>query len=603
MLYSEDLPPEWSVVKLFLLHKKGDINNPENYRGISLINSLTKIFTTIICNRITQWCEDNAKLPESQSGFRRGRSCADNIFVLNALVGTFLGFKKQKLYCAFIDFRKAFDSVSHNILWKKLFTLGLSTKIIRICSKFYSNASLTVQSNNLISESIAIQRGVLQGDSLSPLLFSLFMADFDDFISNQDVTGVNIDHLHSIPCLFYADDLVLFANTPYSLQKALDALEKYGHDMRITVNAAKSKVVVFRRGGRLPPNLSFRVESEELEIVNQYEYLGVTFSSSGLFLNTSNQMVLKANSAMGRIRSLMLRTGMQSHSSRLTLYQSVVLSTLLYSSEIWSLGYPDVVEKSQVKFFKSLYCLENTTPGYIVRKEFEINRVIVTVIKKALRWLNKLLNMEGYRLPRICFERLYALSLFNDTVNKYNWASLLKDYFLLIDRENCWTNLEVLNDRQITDFISRLNDYYNSKDLECIQNSRYVTVYGGLQRSSLLEYCIPIKKLRLVLQLRTVNNRVLYFHIKGNSYKIDPSNSCTLCNMHEDESLFHILLRCPIYEHLRVWYLQKYLVSSEVRTEIHLCQLLLNVGTADQISDLFYFVDGAMKIRSFIINE
>ena len=102
------------------------------------------------------------------------------------------------MYCAFIDFKKAFHNVDHKLLYNKLYHLGLSSKIINIIRQIYDKAYLTLEMNGNKSSSIKINRGVLQGDSLSPQLLSLFVSDFDRFLSEAGLEGVSIDAENSI---------------------------------------------------------------------------------------------------------------------------------------------------------------------------------------------------------------------------------------------------------------------------------------------------------------------------------------------------------------------------------------------------------------------
>ena len=97
-----------------MLHKKGSQNDPETYRGIALINSCAKLFTLVLLERMTVHCENNNILPERQAGFRRLRSCTDNIFILNSIIQIHL---RLKVFVAFVDFKSAFDTINHNLLW------------------------------------------------------------------------------------------------------------------------------------------------------------------------------------------------------------------------------------------------------------------------------------------------------------------------------------------------------------------------------------------------------------------------------------------------------------------------------------------------------
>ena len=110
ILNSGFFPSQWSEGIIVPLFKKNDPNDVNNYRGITLVSCFSKIFTGILNNRLKNWAENNSIISDSQFGFRKGRSTTDACFVLNAIIQKILN-EKGRLYCAFIDFKKAFDSV------------------------------------------------------------------------------------------------------------------------------------------------------------------------------------------------------------------------------------------------------------------------------------------------------------------------------------------------------------------------------------------------------------------------------------------------------------------------------------------------------------
>lgn len=122
---TEKAPTSWACSTTSMLYKKGDPTKPENYRPITLLNHILKIYTQIIHNRLYKWSEENGLLPESQAGFRKGRSCDDQIFCLNTAIQMNISKKKGKLFTMFIDFARAFSSVPHEKLWDKLLWLGV----------------------------------------------------------------------------------------------------------------------------------------------------------------------------------------------------------------------------------------------------------------------------------------------------------------------------------------------------------------------------------------------------------------------------------------------------------------------------------------------
>ena len=103
-------PESWSKGVIIPIHKKGDKNNVNNYRGITLVSCFSKIFTGILNNRINNWIQDNEILSDAQFGFRKERSTVDAIFILNAVISKIIN-EKGRLYCAFIDLKMAFDNI------------------------------------------------------------------------------------------------------------------------------------------------------------------------------------------------------------------------------------------------------------------------------------------------------------------------------------------------------------------------------------------------------------------------------------------------------------------------------------------------------------
>lgn len=176
VLRHEFIPESWGDLKMSLIHKNHP-KSPSNYRGISLLNFSAKIFTSLLTNRIAKWADKKSLIPECQSGFRFERSCIDNLFILQAIILEHIQTHDDWLFCAYIDFKQAFDRINHEALWRKLSSMGLSGKIIRLLSTLYKKAKVSVIVSKREKEPISIVNGVLQGDCLSPLLFALFIYD------------------------------------------------------------------------------------------------------------------------------------------------------------------------------------------------------------------------------------------------------------------------------------------------------------------------------------------------------------------------------------------------------------------------------------------
>jgi hypothetical protein len=109
------LPDEWSLITISPIFKKGDKSNPDNYRPISLVNTGLKLYTSMLSDRLSEWCDSNKKMSCSQAAYRKGYGCEDHIFVLNSILQLNCS-RRRKVYALFIDLSKAFDLVNHKLL-------------------------------------------------------------------------------------------------------------------------------------------------------------------------------------------------------------------------------------------------------------------------------------------------------------------------------------------------------------------------------------------------------------------------------------------------------------------------------------------------------
>lgn len=248
-------PEEWVEGFIIPLHKKGNLNNVENYRGITLLSALGKLFSRVINNRLSEWSERYFVLIEAQAGFRANMGTVDDIFVLHGLISHILNHGKQ-LYCAFIDFTKAFDYVVRENLWYKLIKMGIRGKILNIIRSMYFSVKSRVKYCNKIGNEFCCNLGVRQGECLSPLLFSLFLNDIEEQFILSGLDGLDVN-MFKMFMLLYADDIVLFANSASELQDGLDLMSDYCKRWKLKINISKTKVMIFRNGGMLSRNLPF----------------------------------------------------------------------------------------------------------------------------------------------------------------------------------------------------------------------------------------------------------------------------------------------------------------------------------------------------------
>ena len=210
---------------------------------------------TLLNSRIYDFLSVNKLLGEEQAGFRKHYSTMDHIFALHVFSNFYIA-HKRKLFCAFIDFKKAFDLVNRSYLWTKLINKNVNGKIFDVVRSLYSHTKSCVRIGSMDLDYFPCNVGVRQGENLSPLLFSIYLNDLKDFMSSKfsglsyisDKISQEIGMYFNLYCLLYADDTIVLAENEVQLQRALDAVYEYCNKWAVQVNTNKTKVVIFSKG-------------------------------------------------------------------------------------------------------------------------------------------------------------------------------------------------------------------------------------------------------------------------------------------------------------------------------------------------------------------
>ena len=219
---TSSFPDDWSGSIITPLHKKGSVSNPDNYRGISLIDSICKIFMHILSSRLSNCCEHYHVIDESQAGFRKGYSTVDNIFILTSLIQKYLSKKRDRFFCIFIDFKKAFDSIRHDKLWDALERKGIKGKFLDTIKSMYKKLKSCVKIDGNLTPYFDCSIGTRQGCVASPKIFSLFINDLVDYLNIKNERGIFVTQdINELNVLMFADDVSSFADTVVQLQRQI----------------------------------------------------------------------------------------------------------------------------------------------------------------------------------------------------------------------------------------------------------------------------------------------------------------------------------------------------------------------------------------------
>ena len=174
----------------------------------------------ILSNRLESFAKENKLIDDTQIGFKKGSRTVDHMFILTTLIDKYVKKLKSPLYVCFVDFRKAYDSVWRQALLYKLSRMNINGLCFNIISSMYGNNKMSIRvDKSHRSHFFTSNVGVRQGDAISPILFNLYLSDFQSYIGlDSDAPRLNTSLVN---CLMYADDLVLMSQTEIGLQVLL----------------------------------------------------------------------------------------------------------------------------------------------------------------------------------------------------------------------------------------------------------------------------------------------------------------------------------------------------------------------------------------------
>ena len=269
----EEIPADWKIGHIVKLPKKGDLGNCGNWRGSTLLSLASKVLIRVILDRMKGHLDK--LLRKNQAGFRPGRSCLDQAAVLRIIIEQVAEWNST-VYFNFLDFLKAFDSLSREAIWKLLAHYGVPEKIISMIKCIYRDFKCKVIHKGKLSSEFSVETGVRQGCLLSPLIFILSI----DWIMKHAETrnsGLQWTLTSQLHDLAFADDVVLIASTFAHLQQKTRKVEEEASKQGLNINTTKTKTM------RINSNnvQAVRVGDVDIEDVEKFTYLWVAVTRGG----------------------------------------------------------------------------------------------------------------------------------------------------------------------------------------------------------------------------------------------------------------------------------------------------------------------------------
>ena len=397
---SGDWPDIWKSQEFVVIYKAGNSKECTNYRTIALISHASKILLQILLNRMRKKIE--MELPDEQAGFRPGRSTADMLVIIQVLTEKVMGIGGQALI-TFIDYSKAFDSISHVQLFDIMLELGFPEHIVTLLQSLYIDQTAVIRWNGSTTETFPIGKGVRQGCILSPHLFSLYTESVMREAEIQDlgysIGGRNISNAR------YADDTALIAQSPMEMQQLLDKVNAAGAQRLLKLNVKKTKLMTI---GDVPDDINIRVNNDPVEKVKQFKYLGSLKSSDGDCSKDVNARIAMAKRRMCELTTLWKDRSIPV-ALKMRLVKTLVWTVLSYGAEAWTLKVRDERKITSMEMWLwrrmlRISWMEKRTDISILQ-ELEIKRELLGhVRKRKLTYYGHLCRDHGCQLTKTVVE-------------------------------------------------------------------------------------------------------------------------------------------------------------------------------------------------------
>ena len=363
-----ETPSSWKSARVTPLHKGGDTSDTNNYRPISIINSIAKIFEKLIFNQLSKYLADNNILSPHQSGFRPNYSTTTALLKFtNDILSA--ADSKMPTGAIFIDLSKAFDMIDHYLLLDKLYAIGLSTNSLLFFNNFFHFRSQCVSFQGSLSEFKINDKGVPQGSSLGPLLFSIFINDLPQICLDSQI------HL-------YADDTVLYSSSSdilqiqHSLQSDFNLVQIWFSSNKLLLNKKKSYSMLFctQPDHLLSSNWSISLlDGTTIEKIEEFKYLGLWLDSQLSFKPHINAITKKI---FGCLKSLYRSVDCFSQEVRKRLIMQLILPILDYADVI----YGNTFETN----LRPLNVLHNSLCRFVLRCPYITHHCLMY---ESLNWL------------------------------------------------------------------------------------------------------------------------------------------------------------------------------------------------------------------------
>merc|ERR1712121_114452 len=482
------------------------------HRPIAVTVNSNKIICTILRQKIEDFLENKGIKYENQFGFTQGGRVEHCLFMLSYIATKTYqkrGKKGKNLYFAFIDFKKAYDSIDRKKLIEVLIDYKINPKIIELIVQMYKDDHTIIKLGNM-QQKIEVTGGIRQGCCISTLLFKMVTFKIIDKLRNEKLFKMRKFNENSI---WLADDATLIADSLKTLKELLECLSRAGGEYGLQINKDKTKVMRIR--GQIDDCVL-----NEYEMVEETKYLGVTIGGkkSDIFEIESDRVLKKANKKVNTAMSEVSRSA----------------DKALVGKALWK-----QVQVPSILFGRAVVPTCNTLAEKLQRKENKVWRH-----NMGIGGYSTVAGLRGEMGASLMKTRVMKTTLqYVREVKKGNWYRVVNSYLeeLKID----WEDIYSMTKEDINKMMLEYDTKKWIKDLEEKSTLRY---YKEGKESMGYENCY-----------RNNADSMLYAQARLNALKLEEAigrgqryydQTCKLCGL-EEEDLLHFMLKCPRLEKRR----------------------------------------------------
>jgi len=466
-------PERWGTGVIFPLHKDDSRLEPSNFRPITLLSVVGKLFGTIVNTRVMRYSEAVGAISDEQGGFRKQRGCPDQILIFREMLASR---KERKLptFCCFVDVRKAYDTVWREKAYVAMHDAGINGKLWRQIQAMHKGLTRRVMHPLGLTEPFDVERGVAQGAVESPWVYSIFIDGMAKALKRAG-HGVMIAG-RRVPLLMYADDVVLLASTPRELEAMMAVVSAYSRRNRFEYNGKKSGVMVFNAPNATTlavKNTKWKLANKQVKVVDAYTYLGAVTTTDEKdwgphVLGAISRAKRRSNDLLYMLR---YDRGIRPRTA-ITLWQSLVRPILEYASEIWSGQIPRYLEQKaeavQLKFLRGTLGLHKNGSGVaneVLRAEAGCERLCDRWTKLRLGYWRRVFAAPRGRLLRdlLNFRRREWTASAGKGWGSRGWVGTVKTSLELHGMGEFWDNPDAAGAMSADEWKDTVYDAVNAR--------------------------------------------------------------------------------------------------------------------------------------------